>query len=378
MYNAGDDTYKKQPKVMSAAVVLAIINNVKKHCLKHDLKEFDFVFHGGEPLLAGIPFFKNFIAQADLLLKPLVDYSIAVQTNGTLIDEAWSLFFKENKIFAGVSIDGTEEVHDSQRYYHSGKGSFKDVINGLSVLRKHNPVSIITVVDPYSDPVELYAMLKTYSIERLNTIIPYANYDHPPLNVPNYTQSKATVFADWLIALYDVWKQDRTPGKPTIMLFDQIVSLIMGNVNAGNDVLGETTNELLVIETDGSIEPAGSLKICGDGFTKQGLNVLHCQIDDAMDKNLIEMYYNSHKNLPAKCTGCEIKNVCGGGLFASRYKTATGFNNPSVYCHDWMKLVSHIQNSIIDLFPNDNIIHKYITRLNYEAIKNQHLEISDV
>lgn len=371
MYNVGDDTYKKQPKVMSREVVNETLKKVKRHCDGHALTEFDFVFHGGEPLLAGKEFFEYFIHAANDILGPGINYSISVQTNGTLINENWSHFFSEKGMLVGVSIDGPEEVHDGQRKYHSGRGSFHDVINGLRILQEFNPASIITVVDPNSDPAALYMLLKRWGIERLNTIVPYANYDFPPLQVTGYAEHGLTLFADWLIRLFDIWIKDRKP-KPSIMLFDQIISLVLGNENAGNDVLGQTRNELLVIESDGSIEPAGSLKICGNGFTKQGVSILNTEIDAAMTKELVEMYYNSHKQLSSKCNQCIIKDVCGGGLFATRYRASTGFRNPSVYCLDWMKLITHIQNSIIDLFPPGNIVHDHITRLDYEHLRRNY------
>src|ERR1044072_5199477 len=371
MYNVGDDTYKKQPKVMSREVVNETLKKVRQHCVTHALAEFDFVFHGGEPLLAGREFFEYFIHSADDILGPGISYSISVQTNGTLINEDWSRFFSENGILAGVSIDGPETVHDSHRKYHSGRGSFQDVINGLRVLQEHNPASVITVVDPYSDPAALYMLLKRWGIERLNTIIPYANYDFPPLQITGYVEQGLTLFADWLIRLFDIWIKDRKP-KPSIMLFDQIISLVLGNEDAGNDVLGRTRNELLVIESNGSIEPAGSLKICGNGFTKQGVSILNNGIDDAMTRELVEMYYNSHQHLSPKCSRCMIKDVCGGGLFASRYRSLSGFLTPSVYCLDWMKLITNIQNAVIDLFPHGNIVHEYITRLDYEHLRKDY------
>ena len=52
MYNLGDTTYKSQPKLMSNDIIDSLINRVKEHCQEHGIKNFHFVIHGGEPLLA--------------------------------------------------------------------------------------------------------------------------------------------------------------------------------------------------------------------------------------------------------------------------------------------------------------------------------------
>jgi uncharacterized protein len=48
--------------------------------------------------------------------------------------------------------------------------------------------------------------------------------------------------------------------------------------------------------------------------------------------------------LSAQCRSCRIHRVCGGGLYAHRYREGTGFANPSVYCPDLMRLIDHIRS----------------------------------
>jgi uncharacterized protein len=48
--------------------------------------------------------------------------------------------------------------------------------------------------------------------------------------------------------------------------------------------------------------------------------------------------------LAAKCGACRVHQVCGGGLYAHRYRAGTGFANPSVYCPDLIRLIDHIRN----------------------------------
>ncbi|EKD31628.1 MAG: hypothetical protein ACD_77C00287G0002, partial [uncultured bacterium] len=87
MYNLGDETYKSLPKFMSLEVVEVLAQKVKKHCLENDLKEFYFVIHGGEPLLAGIDYLTAFISIIEDHLLPDVIPVFNVQSNATLITE---------------------------------------------------------------------------------------------------------------------------------------------------------------------------------------------------------------------------------------------------------------------------------------------------
>ncbi|MBL7101114.1 MAG: radical SAM protein [Nanoarchaeota archaeon] len=94
-----------------------------------DHKNPHFIWHGGEPLLGGLKFFKKIVKLQDKL-KPHKITNV-VQSNGTLIDDKTLDFFLQNKIHVGASLDGPEEIHNKTRVYSNGKGSFKNVIKGI-------------------------------------------------------------------------------------------------------------------------------------------------------------------------------------------------------------------------------------------------------
>jgi uncharacterized protein len=50
--------------------------------------------------------------------------------------------------------------------------------------------------------------------------------------------------------------------------------------------------------------------------------------------------------LDETCNGCAVRRICGGGLYAHRYRPGTGFRNPSVYCPDLFRLIGHIRQRI--------------------------------
>ena len=96
-----------------------------------------FAWQGGEPTLAGLPFFERVVALQAAHARPGTTISNALQTNGLLLDDAWGAFLKTYGFLVGVSIDGPQPIHDAQRKAKSGSGSFDLVMRGVDVLRRH-------------------------------------------------------------------------------------------------------------------------------------------------------------------------------------------------------------------------------------------------
>ncbi|MEK7481770.1 MAG: radical SAM protein [Patescibacteria group bacterium] len=96
-----------------------------------------FIWHGGEPLLAGLSFFQKIIYLQKKYLKKGQIVKNAVQTNATLINDNWAKFFQLNGFQVGVSLDGDEESHNRFRKNANRKGSFKIAVNGIKILRQY-------------------------------------------------------------------------------------------------------------------------------------------------------------------------------------------------------------------------------------------------
>ncbi|HXE92705.1 MAG TPA: radical SAM protein, partial [Gaiellaceae bacterium] len=96
--------------------------------------EVAIAWQGGEPTLMGVDFFRHSVELAEVYLQPGQRVTYTIQTNGTLLDEEWAAFFKDNDFLVGISIDGPRELHDTYRVNKGGKGSFDQVVHGLSFL----------------------------------------------------------------------------------------------------------------------------------------------------------------------------------------------------------------------------------------------------
>ncbi|WBX74921.1 radical SAM protein [Tenacibaculum ovolyticum] len=379
MYNLGDTTYKKQPKFMSYETVDHIIEKAKNHIKKYNKKEFSFLFHGGEPLLAPKEFYIDFINKVKKIQNELNDvfFSFDLQTNGVLLDESWIQLFKELNISPSVSVDGTKKAHDMFRVDHKGNGSYDTVFKSIGLLiKKMTFADIACVINIKETPKDIYESFKEMNVSYVNFLIPDYTHDNFPFN------SKEGLMGDWLIKLFDIWVNDTQRYK---------IPLFIGLLNTLMRVNENTKNEstVLIIETNGEIEAIDSLKACGHGFTKTGLNIKEDSFQDIEKTSLGKLYFNDfNSKLCKQCLECPLKEVCKGGRLVHRYSKENGFNNPSIYCNDLIKLIAHIQKFFISCYPDlnkkENIeeispdeIMNYLTSIheNTESIYKKELEL---
>ncbi|GAB4022748.1 radical SAM protein [Spirosoma koreense] len=348
MYNLGDDSYRRQPRRMRAAVRDALLHRVLSHSVRYGLSTFDFIFHGGEPLLAGKRFFEQFVQEASAVLQPRVEPRFFLQTNAVLLDEDWCRQLGQLGIRVGISLDGPASVNDRYRLDHRGRSSFLAAEQGLRCALGSkdlmNQPGVLTVVDPTTDPMVVYNYFRSVGVEVLDFLLPDATFDRPPRGWPG----RETPYADWLIRIFDGWFG--APNRPRIRLFDQLIALIVGH-DVTSERWGMGPNEFIVVETDGGIEPSDMLKICGPNFTKTDANVCTHDLVDALSHELMALHRNSHQQLSSTCQKCPIVAVCGGGFLAHRYSQINGFDNPSVYCRDLLRLITHIQNKVCAFLP---------------------------
>lgn len=342
MYNLADKSYVTQPRVMPDDVVAAAIERIRSHAQRHNLREITLVLHGGEPLLAGPAFFQRFSDRVRERLDPVCQTHLSMQTNATLITRQWLDRLSSLGFTFGVSCDGTRAAHDQNRVDHGGRGSYDQVVRTLQLINSDPRYSsllegTLTVINVDSDPIEVYESLLSMRPKVIDFLFPDGTYDNPP---PALNAGVSTPYADWLIQIFDRWFA-RSDAAVNIRLFTNIISMALGG-EISTDYIGSREFGILVIETDGGIEPASALKACGEGFTKLGLNVKQNELDDAYDCELIQIYANGAAQLSSACKRCPIVTVCGGGYLPHRYSSVNRFDNPSIYCQDLIKLINHI------------------------------------
>ncbi|MFV0390554.1 MAG: radical SAM protein [Paludibacteraceae bacterium] len=357
VFNKGNYAFLVEPSFISDSIIIELFNKIEVYCKRNKIKRFYVVFHGGEPLLLGRDFFSRAVSYANTIVKS-TDLIFSLQTNGTLINNEWCDLFSKFKIHVGISFDGTELANKDRVFRKDSTPAFQSILSGIKIYsNRFVDTSILSVINTTENPIKLYSNLKELNITSADFLFPDINYD------TNIMVNDDISF--WLIDLFNVWYSDQKKNRISIRFFENIIRLILGDSNAGNEVLGTKNNAVLAIKSNGNIEAVDSLKICGDGFTKTKLNILENDFNDIVNEPLILKYYNAHKEsvLCEKCNLCNLNKICGGGQLAHRYSSKNGFDNPSVYCSQMIKLLVHIQNKIFDELPIEIIIKSKLERL---------------
>jgi uncharacterized protein len=345
VYQLADQSWRAQPAVMSARTVAAVAARIAEHARAHGLGEVRVVLHGGEPLLAG----RDHLAHAVGLLRaaaPDLTVRVSLQTNGVLLDGDWVRLFRSLGVRVGVSLDGPAEAHDRHRRHADGRGSHAKVLRAVRLLaRPENRdvfAGLLATIDLANDPIATYQALLDCEPPTLDLLLPHGTWSAPPPG--RDPRSAATPYADWLIAIFDRWYS--APTRPVrLRLFEAIIHLLLGGASA-SEAVGLTPTSLLVIESDGSIEQTDALKAAYHGAPATGLNVARDAFDRALDHPAIVARQLGLAALAADCLACPIRSVCGGGLYPHRYRAGSGFRNPSVYCPDLYRLITHIRDRV--------------------------------
>jgi uncharacterized protein len=262
-----------------------------------------------------------------------------VHTNGVRLDEQWCELFDEYAVKVGVSLDGDKAANDRHRRYADGRSSHAQVLRALALLRQARfrqlYAGILCTIDLANDPLAVYRALIAEQPPRLDLLLPHATWDHPPYR----PAGRPHPYADWLLAVYQCWVAD---GRPVpIRLFDSVLSAARGGPS-WTEVIGLDPVDLLVIDTDGSWEQADSLKTAFDGAPQTGKGVRSHSVDDAARHPGVAARRGGLAALCATCRACPVVRVCGGGMYAHRYRSETGFDNPSVYCADLLEMITQL------------------------------------
>jgi uncharacterized protein len=341
VYRHADQSWRGRPMVMSDEVIFAAVNRIAEHAKAHDLPEVHVVLHGGEPLLAGHARIARIAKALCDALSGVCSLDLRIHTNGILLDQAFCELFAQYAIRVGISLDGHQAANDRHRRYIDGRSSYDQVIRGVNLMRRgpyrYLYAGLLCTIDVENDPISVYESLLSLDPPRIDFLLPHATWEAPPRR----PSGSETAYGDWLIAIFDRWIAD---GRPTnVRLFESIIRTTYG-AGSLTEAIGLEPSDLVVIETDGSYEQADSLKTAFGGAAATGFHVGQDALDVVASHPSVLARQRGLAGLCEECKSCPVVTSCGGGLYAHRYRSETGFLNPSVYCNDLLKVISHLRD----------------------------------
>jgi uncharacterized protein len=343
VYNKGDSTWRTRPALMRESVVETALDRIVDWCQRSGQSQVRITFHGGEPLMAGRERFDHWCRRIRARLAGIAEVGFNVQTNGTLLDERWAELFLEHRIAVGVSIDGPPEVHDAVRVDHRGRGSHARMVRGIETLRARQvPLGALAVLQFGADSVAIHRHIMSLGFPNINYLLP--DFTHDTV-VEIRRRWGPTPCADYLVPIFDEWWHHDTMDV-RIPLFVAIARLVMGG-RSNIDMVGNEPFGFVFIEPDGAIEDLDALRVCRQGMAGTGLNVFSNDVwDVAALSPLHRAAMFDGMETPRGCAGCQEEHTCSGGYLPHRWSSSSGFDNPSVWCTDLLRLFTHVRRRL--------------------------------
>jgi len=337
MYELADKSWRTATAVMSDEVLDAACRRIAAHATAYSIPALRIVLHGGEPMLLGAARLSRVAERLRSAAPASTTVDVLIQTNGVLLTDAALAALAGAGIRIGVSFDGDRAATDRHRRYASGRSSFAAVDAALRRLRERPAAfaGILSVVDLANDPVGTYEALLAYEPPMVDFLLPHANWGSPP---PGSSAGRAP-YGDWLVAAFDRWYG--APVRETrVRFFEEVLNLVLGG-QSHTEVVGLSPVATLVVNVDGSYEQVDTLRSAYPGAVDTGLNVFGHDLDEALRHPAIKARQTGVAALSGTCRSCTLHRVCGGGYYPHRYRPGEGFRNPSVYCADLRRLITH-------------------------------------
>lgn len=339
-----------------------------------------YLFQGGEPLLAGLDFFQNFITLVQSHQKKQVERGLftpsqacyMVQTNGTLLNQAFCQFFAKHDFILGISLDGPAHIHNLHRYYPSReKDCHSQVIKAISMIREHKiKFSVLAVVTKAwaGREREIYQWFQDQELDHLQFIycIPpqlprtqCGDSQNKEKKCPDM-QTQETYEQDNLFSLtndeysqlnrefFNLYWNDLILGKDiSIRFYDNLLAMVQGYQPEQCGMMGYCP-ATITVESDGSLYPCDFY--CNDTW----------YIGNIRDMSLKELFYHpvmqeflvSSQRQEEECKNCSVKNLCRGGCRRERDRDGTGSMGLHPYCQGRKEFLAYLLEKVQGHHPS--------------------------
>lgn len=340
--------------------------------------EIVFSWQGGEPTLMGIDFFKKAISLQKKYSKPGQNIENDLQTNGTLLNNEWCVFLKENNFLVGLSIDGPKDIHDNYRIANNGDPTFDKVVASAKLLKKYGvPFNTLTCVNRLNAkrPLDVYRFLRREIGSTYIQFIPIVEYksfenvapDHweseniteqnDPKTSPDHPDSIVTNWSvdslEWgyfLSKIFDEWLK-RDLGKVLVNHFETLVAQHLG-LQSQLCVYSEFCGKGVVVERDGGIYSCDHYV-----YPEYKVGNLHNDklVDVVLSRQQVKFGYSKNETLPKQCKECEYLTDCWGECPKNRIlKTQDGEHGLNYLCSGFKLFFAHALPEIEKIVANIN------------------------
>lgn len=326
---------------------------IKQYIEAQTMPQVMFTWHGGETLMRPLSFYKKAVElQKKYSAGRQIDNTL--QTNGTLLNDEWCKFFKENNFLIGISIDGPQEFHDEYRRDKMGRPSFYKVMKGIRLLQKHGvEYNVMAVVNDYNSdyPIEFYNFFKEIGAQfiQFTPIVERIRKANSPLKLATAKESNEEAelahysispekWGSFLCSIFDEWIKEDV-GKIYVQIFDSTLA----------NWVGEQPGLCTMAKTCGH---AGVMEFNGDVYSCDHFVFPEYYLGNVNVKSLTNMMYSEKQlkfgndkfdKLPKQCRECEFLFACYGECPKNRF-AKDKYGNPGLnyLCKGYFQFFNHV------------------------------------
>jgi len=298
-----------------------------------------FSWHGGEPAILGLDYFRTIVAIQRRHQRPGWRINNGMQTNGILLDDEWCRFLKAERFTVGLSLDGPQRLHDRYRVTKGHMPSHRHAVRAFRLLHRYRiPCDILCVVHDQNvhHPLEVYRFLKEIGATSVG-FLPAVWPGTDARDVIGSCNVPADAYGDFLCAIFDEWvRQDI--GRIGVQMFEEATRPARGLEHA-LCVFRETCGDIPVVEHNGDFYSC-------DHF----VDPQHC-VGNILETPLVDMLESQAQRsfglakldtLPRHCRTCEVRGLCNGGCPKDRFiRTPDGEDGLNYLCEGFKRFFTH-------------------------------------
>jgi len=298
-----------------------------------------FSWHGGEPTLAGLDFFRRAVALQRRHLPPGRSFANGLQTNGTLLDDEWGRFLAEEGFAVGLSLDGPREIHDEKRVTKDGRPTFDRSLAGYEVLRRHGvPTDLLCVVGAHNAgrPLDVYRFFKSLGASSVTFLPLVERRPEAPGGVgPDTVGPEA--WGGFLCAVFDEWV-DADIGRVKVQIFEEAIRSAFG-LEHSLCLFRPVCGDIPVVERDGSFFACDHFV---DDAHRIG-SIRETPLAELLDSPAQRAFgRRKRETLPRVCRACDVLEMCHGECPRNRFvRTPDGEQGLNYLCAGYRRFFRH-------------------------------------
>jgi uncharacterized protein len=320
---------------------------IKQHISAAPGTTVNFSWHGGEPTLMGLDFYKRIVDLQHQHCPSHRRTTNSIQTNGFQLDESWCQFFAEEKFTVGLSLDGPQAMHNEYRVTRGQKTTHAQVMRTFGLLQKHQvPVDILCVVHALNveHPLEVYRFFKQLKVTYLG-LLPLVERQPDNANTVTERTVPAEAFGVFLSTIFDEWKQ-RDIGRVIVQTIEEAIKTGLGEEHA-LCIFRKQCGDVPVVEHN------------GDFYSCDHYVTPDYRLGNILNKPLVDMLESPEQKafgqakwdtLPQYCLDCEVLEMCHGECPKNRFiQTPDGESGLNYLCVGYRKFFNHCQSFVDEI-----------------------------